>query len=320
MGGFHMTDGTPLNHLCVDNAPRPDGQQKHINLQYGAADNLSSGGQFLDVEYQRDQKRKLTTFTIEPKLGAKGKAYIYAEGGDADELLAVTVGKVTNHANFTVDLFAELLGRSENPKKLRVYERTLDLKNNTIPEDRDSWDGRLADQPLKQITDKHRQRAWNCGGALMHFGASFLGKYAGGASVLYYDRLKGAEEADVRRAINRDKVQAGIERIKRLLDNKTAMLVFASHHYPVSLDNGKVKASNHTHYLLIIGYGQRDGKQQFLCADPWPGGSRLTYTSGILGNVNCAFMGILEFTGSTLETPASVRANQAHDYLVLAGS
>ena len=121
------------------------------------------------------------------------------------------------------------------------------------------------------------------------------------------------------RALNTAKLQQGVEKIRSLLNNKTPVRVFVSHHYPVTVTGGRVQTSNRTHYLSIIGHGMVDGKPTFLCIDPWPGGSKLTYKSGIFGNVNSVFMGLLEFSNNALSTPVSASGQQAHDYLVLAG-
>jgi len=319
MARFQMVDGTQLSSICLDNAPRPDGEQKRIKLQYTAADEIVSGGVFVDVQSHSDQKRKMTPFTVTAKPGAIGKAFLCPLSEDEPTCLVVQVGTVTNHENFTVDLFAELLGRSEDPKKLRAYERALDSRNNDVPSDRKTWDGRLADQPLKQITNPATPQKWNCGAALQSFGTSFFGKFSSGEPSRYYDTPKGGKEEDIRRAINSSKVKSGVDRIQAFVNSKTVVRVFCSHHYPVTISNGQILASGYTHYLSIFGYGSREGKLRFLCIDPWPGGSKLTYTSGILGNCPSAFMGILEFNGSTLETPASLSSGQAHSYLVVAG-
>jgi hypothetical protein len=318
MASFQMADGTQLKSICLDNTPKSDGKQRRLSLQYTGRSELGTGGQFLTVE-SRILSQRLTAFTAEAKAGASGKAYVYPKTGDAEKLLAVQVGKVTNHEDFTVDLFAELLGRSENPKKLRAYQRALDPVNNTIPDDKDRWNGALADQPLKQVTFPAPAKDWNCGGALSQFGSSFFGQYSSGEPSLYYDPPASGSSADISRALNTSKLQQGVEKIRGLLNKKTAVRVFVSHHYPVNVSGGRVHPSNRTHYLSIIGHGMVDGKLTFLCIDPWPGGSKLAYKSGIFGIVNCVFMGLLEFSNNALSTPASASAGQAHDYMVLAG-
>lgn len=316
MGRFQMTDGTRLESICLDNAPRPDGMPKRLRLQYAGLDELSCGTlrYFIDlVQHTRDSKRKVTPFTIEARLGAAGKAYVYAKNGDYEDLLSVTVGKVTNHADFTVDLFAELLGRSEDPRKLKVYQRALDFRNNDVPSDRASWDSRLADQPLKQITNPATPQKWNCGGALQDFGTRYFGKISSGEPTLYYDRPKSGSEADLRAAINTVRLQKGVEKIRALLHKKTPVRVFVAHHYPVSVSQGRVTPTGYTHYLTIIGYKE----EKFLCIDPWPGGMRLDYQSGIFGTCRSAFMGMLRFDGRTLESPPMHAG--VHNYLVIAG-
>jgi hypothetical protein len=54
-----------------------------------------------------------------------------------------------------------------------------------------------------------------------------------------------------------------------------------------------------------------------MTTDPWPGGSRSIYTSGIFGNVDCPFMGRLKYYGDQLATHPNDRG--AHQYLVLKG-
>ena len=180
MARFQIPGGAPIESICLDNTPKPDGKQRRLSLQYTGRSELGTGGLFLQVE-SHIMSQRLTAFTAEAKAGASGKAFVYPKTGDAERMLAVQVGKVTNHDNFTVDLFAELLGRSENPRKLRAYQRALDPVNNTIPDDKDRWNGALADQPLKQITFPAPANEWNCGGALAQFGSSFFGHYSSGS-------------------------------------------------------------------------------------------------------------------------------------------
>lgn len=315
MGRFQMTDGAKLDNICIDNTPRPDGKPKLIRLQYAGLDDIAfSSRSFIEVvQYAGDKRRKITPFTIEPRSGASGKAYIYGKNGDYDDMLGVTVGRVTNHDNFTADLFAELLGRSENPKKLKAYQRALDFRNNDIPSDQSTWDGKLADQPLKQITNPDTPNKWNCGGALQQFGNTYFGKISSGEPTLYYNRPKSGSESDIRAAINTARLRTGVERIRGLLDRKTPVRVFVAHHYPVSVTQGRVAPTGRTHYLTIIGYKQ----DKFLCIDPWPGGMRLDYQSGIFGTCKSAFMGTLRYDGQTLESPPMHAG--VHDYLVIAG-
>jgi hypothetical protein len=319
MARFQINDQIPIQSICLDNAAKPEGSQKKISLQYTTADKLITGGLFINLQQSQGYvNQKKTLFTVEAKPGATGKTYVLAENGNPDKLLEVYVGRVTNHQNFTVDLFAELLGRSEDPKKLLAYQRALALKNNTIPSNKNQWNSQLADQPLKQITFPAPPQQWNCGGALISFAESFLGRIIN-VSSSYYDKPKSGQQGDLLQAINSDKMQKGVNKIINHLNSKAPVLVFASHHYPVSLQNGIVQPSNKTHYLSIIGHSNKDGKLRFLYIDPWPGGSKLTYTSGIFGNVQSVFMGILEFSGGVLQTPASLSRGQSHDYLVLSG-
>src|SRR5262249_25503328 len=133
-------------------------------------------------------------FWIEPTRDAQGVGYVLAD----DAVLRVTVGRVTNHSGMAHDLIADL-GRSEDPKILRVYQRVLMARNNNDFVDRKDWDHTprderpgLADQPLKQITEQRLESKWNCGGALDHFGQNFVLNHGGytADNVLYYKPLK----------------------------------------------------------------------------------------------------------------------------------
>ncbi len=318
MSRFRIPGGPTIDRLCCDNAPRADGARKTIHLEYSGVDEITSGGVFLDVSSKSDKARRVTPFTVQPKLGAIGKAFVYSVAGGDNDLLPVKVGKVTNHANFAVDLFAEL-GRSEDPRKLSVYQRALDPVNNALPDSRDTWDSRLADQPLKQITDPHTPSKWNCGAALSDFGTKYFKRIDSSEATLYYNKPKSGERADIFNAINAAKLRAGVDKIRALLRHQTAVRVFVSHHYPVKLNGARVSPTGHTHYLSIIGFGEVNRKQRFLYIDPWPAGSKLTYNSGIFGDVNSIFMGQLEYDADVLQTPPSATFNQSHDYLVLAG-
>jgi hypothetical protein len=93
--------------------------------------------------------------------------------------------------------------------------------------------------------------------------------------------------------------------------------VFVVHHDGFSVTGGVIQQTGKTHFLTIIGCDS--GGKEFIVTDPWPGGSRLMYTSGILGTVDSAFMGKLHYDpgANQMFTPAGGRG--AHDYIVLTG-
>lgn len=319
-----QTGNHVLEQICLDSTPKPTGEQRSIALNltgWKSQPNIQTGGNnFLRVTaVSHDARHKRSTFRIEAVKNAQGVAYVFDSASNDDIVLRVTVGKVTNHGGFTHDLLADLLGRSEDPVKLWVYQRILSNDNNIVG-NRDDWDRILKDQPLKQITDPKHPANWNCGAALDRFGVSFFGPahYAGGTT-LYYKPFHPSSRVNMMDDIQFDdkKLAKGVANIRQLLAKKVAVTVFVVHHNGFLVTNGVIKPSGHTHYLTIIGC-DADAKK-FLVTDPWPGGSRLMYTSGIFGTVDSAFMGILEFTasGNIIQTPAGQRG--VHDYRVLSG-
>ncbi len=222
------------------------------------------------------------------------------------------IGEVTNHKGMIVDLFADL-GRSADPKKKLLYQSALAPENNdtSIPfgARREIWDKTLKNQPIKESI-----RGMDCGTHAKNFVVKAFGK-AYGLSLrnIYYKPAISGKKADLK--MKPDIVRSGVIEIRRLLMSKTAIIVRAVHtdgfSFPI------IRDSSFTHFLIIVGYGGN----RFLCLDPWPGGSRLTYTSGLLGDVNSAFMGILEYFPSfdQIRTPSEFTPHQAHDYIVIQG-
>jgi hypothetical protein len=187
------------------------------------------------------------------------------------------------------DLLADL-GRSEDPRKLWVYQRVLSPKNN------DQWDHVLADQPLKQIADIKRQGSWNCGGALDRFARNFgSGHYRFGGARYYKPFIPKPHQANrvIDIEFDAEKVRHGAHRLRTLGAQRTAVTVYAVlGQEGFGVVNGTI-THPHTHYVTIIGCN-KDGSI-FLHVDPWPGGSMMTYTSAIFGNVPSIFMGTLVY-------------------------
>ena len=338
MATFRINSAVSIEEICLDSTPKPDGTQKRITLQLagwksGSPPNLQGGGNFARlVSTSHNANSRVTSFTIEAVKGAKGVSY-FLDGSSADtaaKVLRVTVGPVTNHGTtpdhpgFQSDLIAELLGRSENPVKLWVYQRILAAGNNNTSISREDWDSILADQPLKQITDKQHPERWNCGAALSTFGASYFGTshYQFG-SVRYYKPFKSAHPKAANKMADIEfddgMVSRGAAKIRHLLEKNIAVTVFVVHDDGFDVQNGEIKPTGDTHYVTIVGCDSA-GKT-FLFTDPWPGGSRLLYNSGIFGDVNCAFMGLLDFSqrGRNIIATSPASMLGAHRYMVLAG-
>jgi len=219
------------------------------------------------------------------------------------------IGKITNHKGMSVDLFADL-GRSTDLGKRLIYQSALAPENNDTSAGREQWDKTLKNQPIKESIAR-----MDCG----THATSFVVKAFGKAYLLslrnpYYKPATSDKKADLK--MKPDIVQSGVTEIRRLLSSKTAIIVRAVHSdgfsFPV------IRDSSFTHFLIIVGYGSNN---KFLCLDPWPGGSRLTYTSGLFGDVKSAFMGILEYFPSSgqIRTPSEHTPHQSHDYIVIQG-
>jgi hypothetical protein len=244
---------------------------------------------------------------------------VFNESSSEDTVLKVTVGQVKNHGGFEYDLVADLLGRSEDPVKLWVYTRMLARENNVVG-DWATWDTVLKDQPLKQITDPAHPANWNCGASLNRFGNDFFGaKHFLVADKLYYKPFKGTVSSANKADIVQDVAATtqGVKNIKAKLSKGVAVRVFVVHHDPFSVKGGRIQATGKTHYLTIVGCDS--AAKNFLVTDPWPGGCKLNYTSGIFGDVDSAFMGLLTYDDrwSLIYTPPGQRG--AHNYWVLTG-
>lgn len=330
MAQFRINSRVAIEEICLDSTPKPNGGQRRITLQLagwesGSPPDITAGaGTFARVtDASHNAKSKLSTFTIEAVKGAKGVAYIFDRKSPNKDgaMLRLTVGEVTNHDSFKHDLVAELLGRSEDPIKLWVYRRILDAKNNETAVPRKDWDRLLADQPLKQITDPDHPNKWNCGASLNTFGQSYFGKdHYRFVGTQYYKPFKPTpgstqnKQADIQ--FDDELLRRGAEKIRDLLQRQIAVTVFVVHHDGFLVKNGVIQQTGHTHFLTIVGCDS--AAKKFLVTDPWPGGSRLMYTSGILGTVDTAFMSVLEkFQGSVATSAAASRG--AHNYTVLTG-
>ena len=331
MAKFGINSKIDIDQICLDSSPKPDGTQRSITLQLSGWDKNNppqmgtASNAFVRVTASHnDTVHHRSTFRVEATKDAKGAAFIWDkaanQAADQDTVLKVTVGKVTNHGGLQNDLLADLLGRSEDPRKLWVYQRILSPgNNNTI--NRDQWDRLLADQPLKQITDPDHPNRWNCGAALDHFGTSQFGAahYTGGLTPLYkpFKPKPHIENQMSDIEFIPEKVARAAAKLRTLLEKKTAVTVLVVHHNGFSVSGGIIQQTGRTHFLTVIGCDS--AAKEFLVTDPWPGGSRLMYTSGILGNVDSAFMGRLKFdpAANSIFTPAGSRG--AHDYRVITG-
>lgn len=331
---FRINAQVPITQMCVDSTPKANGEQRKVKLQFAGwpakhpPDLGAASESFIRVvDVHHDSHTHVTTFSIEPTKGAKGVAYIYDRNDEKSDasLLRVTVGEVKNHGDFENDLIAELLGRSEHPVKLWAYQRILSRENNNEAISRGDWDKLLADQPLKQITDKKRQKEWNCGGALNAFGAKYFeSDHYEFDLTPYYNSFVPKKDprthlptknmiSDL--VFERDTISRAATTIRDKLRQKKAVTVFVVHHDGFTVSGGRINQSNLTHYLTIVGCDS--AAKNFLVTDPWPTGSRMQYASGIFGNVESLFMGKMERFDTVITTSAGFRG--AHDYTLLTG-
>jgi hypothetical protein len=301
----------PVGEICIDLGAGGSGPKK-IKMELAG---FGSNGKPLEITSEdagvlevrpvsSDPKRKASLFEMIPRSAGRTAVDVWNDSDDPGPTLGVTVGTVTNHNGMAVDLFAEYLGRSSEPKKLQVYQSALAWYNNALP-DRKDW-GRLK-QPLKQDT---RPGHYDCGTALVRFAWKYFGKSHTSDTYgqAYYEPPKSNKMADLK--INAGKMAKAVAKIANLLDNGTAVRVFAVHDDGFTIP--VITNTAVTHFLNIIGYG---ADNKFLYIDPWPGGSNLAYTSGIFGTVHSAFMGMLQYRNDRLENIT----HGAHRYLVIAG-
>lgn len=330
MAKFQINAGIAVENLCLDSTPKTDGTQRRITLRLngwvnGKPDIRAGNGQYARVvNVIHNAKSQVSTFTVEAVPNQSIKTYLYdanAHGKDGP-MMGLTVGRVTNHDGFKHDLIADLLGRSEDPVKLWVYQRILAADNNKTGLQWKDWDKLLADQPLKQITDPNHPNKWNCGAALNQFGVSrFGGDHYRAFSMPYYKPFRPkttpARVADIQ--FDEEKLRRGIQKIRELLEKKIAVTVFVAHNDGFTTRDGIIQQSGNTHFVTI--FGCDNAGENFLITDPWPGGSKLLYKSGIFGDVESLFMGRLKVFNQGRLIVASPTNNHGsrHNYVLLTG-
>ena len=165
--------------------------------------------------------------------------------------------------------------------------------------------------------------SFDCGTACDRFGNRFFGTkhYHVGAQSPYYRPYRktgnGVGKMD-QIDIDADALKRGVTEITRLLGKGEAVVVFVVHDDGFNVDrSGKIMQSVDTHWLTIVGGDALSSN--FLYTDPWPGGSFLSYNSGIFGNVNSQFMGILTFNKDSNRVVTPSGAAGLHKYLLLSG-
>jgi hypothetical protein len=348
MGHFKIGKNTIVDEICLDSTPKQSGGQKRISLFYDGwgrnthpslvigGHDLQEDGRAKIVNQTLDANQRRVHFTIEAVPNASGTSFIWDTSGTKDDFLSLRVGKVLNHTDMKFDLIADL-GRSENPFNLWVYRRIFDAANNDLgnktvrAEIFKDWQDRLKGQPLKQNTDPKDQRKWNCGAAIDSFNrTSFGGSHDVWGMHDYIKPMKKNGSGLLITSIEflNDEIKAGATRMKNALEKGTATVLFVVHHDKFATDeNGRIRPSNLTHYLSVVGCNEAG--TEFLVLDPWPGGMRLKYRSGIFdsqGGVLSTFMGTLRLglrwgdldsKGEILATPQPPSGR--HEYFVVKG-
>ena len=111
--------------------------------------------------------------------------------------------------------------------------------------------------------------------------------------------------------------RSGARRAREKLRNGNVITCFVGHNKDMSVKDGVILQSDNAHFLTL--FGCSDDGQKFIFFDPWPRGSKLRYTSGIGGDVNSIFMGMLEFheDEGKIRSPNSVPGD--HHYVILDG-
>jgi hypothetical protein len=348
MGQFRISENIAINQICLDSTPKQGGGQRRITIFYdgwgqNATPNVVIGAKALSDSFAKivdktyDPKRRRVAVTIEAVPNAKGHSYIWDAGGSDKDMIRLIVGKVTNHTGMKFDLIADL-GRSENTHDLWVYERIFDPANNDLGTETEikkilaDWQKRLKDQPLKQNTDPINSSNWNCGDALSAFTAANLHDFHSTEGLkYYYSPMKpNAFKQQIKdiKFLNAE-IKDGTQRMKEKLAKSGATRLFVVHHSGFSTDgSGRIKASNLTHYLTVVGCN--DEATEFLVIDPWPGGLQMKYKSGIFDDggdgTQARFMGMLRlsFRHSDLSDAGRILATfqpsgGAHEYIVLKG-
>jgi hypothetical protein len=324
---FRTPKGTILTDLCIDSSPDAAGKGKKIALrcayQPATEKNIRlTCSPSVKILNQQDNKRGVINFTVEVLcVGTEEHiSYVIAEFDGPvigniyhlDETLRLKIGKVKLHSNFESDLFAQMLGKSSDADQLLAYYRVLVAKNNMeLP--RVDWE-QLNDNPLKQNTGSDA-RKWNCGGALLTFGQKFVPHHWLSGGVLYYGTPSPSKLSQV--VFKKETVRAGAERIRNQLAHGNFVQVFVGHHEDLTVKGGVIMPSGNTHFVTFFG-ASRDGRE-FIFFDPWPGGSKLTYQSGLMGAVHSIFMGSMSFFETEGKIRSADSAEGAHRYVVLTG-
>jgi hypothetical protein len=322
---FQTPGGRTVTELCVDTTPDHPGRGKRLafRCKYARADKHPSliCSPPLKIVSQKNHGNGLIDFVIEVTPNIEGRiAYVVATydatalgtSYRADDTLRLILGKVKKHDNFESDLLAQMLGMSSDTDHVLAYYRILSAKNNQdLP--REQWD-QLRDNPLKQNTGPD-PRKWNCGGALMTFGAHYAAHHYTSGERLYYKTPAPLKLSAVQ--FKPDTARDGARKIRTLLKNGNFVQVFVGHNEDLTVKNGVIRPSGNTHYITI--FGASKSGNDFIFFDPWPKGSIMTYQSGIMGPVKSMFMGPIRFFENEGKIRSPNVVEGVHKYVILAG-
>ncbi|WP_139485531.1 hypothetical protein [Bradyrhizobium ivorense] len=323
---FQTPKGRKLTELCIDSSADGSGRGRRIALRCkfppGDKNPSLSCSPSLKIVSQKVHRHGIIDFVIEVVLLGVNQRISYVimqydttsfgTSYRADETLRITLGQVSKHANFESDLLAQMLGMSSDADHLLAYYRVLNANNNQeLP--RDQWDA-LSDNPLKQNTGPDPKK-WNCGGALMTFGAVYAPRHYVSGAQLYYRTPSPSKLSAVH--FKKETVAAGARKIRQQLKNGNFVQVFVGHNEDLTVEGGIIKPSSNTHYITL--FGASASGNEFIFFDPWPTGSIMTYQSGIMGPVKSVFMGTINFVESEGKIRSPDVVSGRHKYVILTG-
>jgi len=260
----------------------------------------TSGG--IDMTVHSDKLSAASTlFTLVGRIShASGKvsAFVATSGKTQhySEQLNVTVGGTPQRQpGYTIDLLADL-AISGNATDIDMYSKIINGPcDNT--------------HVLSQDT---RSGHFNCGDVANSYGPKIFKKPTSISAFVYYKSGTSDKLVDLR--FDEKRVEAGIHKIKALLNKGTPVRVYLVHH-----DGFKFPIANdwRSHFLTIIGYAGNS----FLYLDPWPSGSKLRYNGGVFPEMWNCFIGELTWDPSHLDLGIGSPAGAAglHTYRVIAG-
>jgi len=217
-------------------------------------------------------------------------------GKDCVFPLSVMVGDYQHHTDMTIDLFADKLGKSDDPFKIYTAQRILNGGNDSVGDPLVD-NTNIFDQQSRYNTNVYGKLG--CGSVVLDRGQELFGKdNVYWQPQIYYNAMPQSARRALRRAdLTYDPARMLRARtaIRNLLNQGKAVRVGCLHHPERQKGPFPQPSLGGGHYVLIVGCN--DQLNSFLYLDPWVGGSKLVYKGGIgrSGETDkCFYMGLFK--------------------------